>query len=419
MTYYHGELIGSPARTLRPDPRCFTWATIAVTVAGAAVSVGAGAAVGAATKPNQPDLASSSKELSDVNAHMLPLRRQLESAAQTGGKVTIQDWPQHEEQGQFYEVPGDYEISGKKEFAGLMMGVPGFGFLGKDKGERTQFINVKEWEPGGKYAGQPKPSGQPVQKSFTVPAGPKTFDFTGVGAADANAVVAKASAEAQLALQQKYGVDFAKSNAEQAKLADPNGYAAREKMASLIQDQINRKPDRTIANTLDAQVGDQLNAGSGLTMEEKQLLDDSVRSAGGARGGVSAADFSDPLTSGFAGEARAQAGIQKAGGWLASKLTPQDADYRTEQQNMSNLSALVNGRTPESQFQSLSAPGATPFTPGQSLPQMPTNSTTAGQSNALSSYAQQTEQAQQQVNPWMAGLSGLLSAGNAYVAGKN
>jgi hypothetical protein len=36
-------------------------------------------------------LASSSRELAQVNAEMLPMRRALEAAAKQGGKVTIQD----------------------------------------------------------------------------------------------------------------------------------------------------------------------------------------------------------------------------------------------------------------------------------------------------------------------------------------
>lgn len=389
-----------------------SWLSIGVAVGGAALSAGT-AALSASNAPKQPDIGSSSAALSDLNAQMLPWRRKLEAAAATGGKVTIDDYPPREELRDVYYVkPEDVGESSKMPRPGVF-GAIGFAQHHNDK----IAVPAYEFEPGGKYAGYPKPpDNAKVQEKIWV-SGPKTFDFTGVGNADANAAVAKATAEAQLALQQKYGVEFAKSNAEQQKIADPEGYAARQKMNDLIQGQINRTPDRTIANTLDSQISGQLEAGKGLTPESQAMLDDAVRRAGNDRGGGGvSADFSDPLTMGFAGQARQQAAIGKAGGWLASGLTPQDADYRREQQNIANLSGLVNGQTPESQFSGLSAPGPTPFQ-NTAGPQMPTN-THAGAQNAIAGYGAQVAQQQQQVNPWMAGLSGLLSAGNAWASNR-
>ena len=407
-----------------------SWAAIGAAVAGAAVSAGASYAIGQASQPNQPDLASSSRELAEVNAELLPLRRQLEAAAKMGGKVTIDNYPAHTEKKPFYWVPGGSYLDSltgssngstedelkqaiKPDPTGTGL-VTSLGLFGKKK--KTTWIPVpkEEWEKGGKYEGQPIPQyGGGEDWPFQIPAGPKTIDFTGYGEADANAVVARETAKAQLALQQKYGVQFAETAAEQQKLADPEGYAARQKMNELIQGQINRTPDRTVARTLDSQIGAQLDAGSGLDADSRAMLDEAVRQAGGARGGIdTAADFSDPLTQGWAGQARKTAGIQKAQGWLGSGATPQDADYRTEQQNMANLSALVNGATPQSQFSNLSAPGPTPMVSGGALPQMPNNAS-AGAANAINSYNAQIDQATSNTNDWMAGLAGLLSVGNA------
>lgn len=399
-----------------------SWAAIGAAVAGAAVSAGASYAIGQASKPAQPDLASSSRELAKVNADMLPMRRALEAAAKQGKSVTIPNYPAHNEtrgmiwvdQGSKW-APGEQSLSSNIQDA-LKPDPTGTGIitaLGLTKKQRKLVaIPETEWQEGGKFFGQPKP-GPVVQQTYYVPEGPKTIDFTGYGEADANAVVARETAKAQLALQQKYGVQFAESAAEQQKLADPEGYAARQKMNEIIQGQINRTPDRTIANTLDQQIGKQLQAGRGLDAETQALLDDAVFRAGNDRGGIKTpAVFSDPLTQGWAGQQRLDAGVAKAQNWLSSGMTPQDAAFREEQQNLSNLSSLVNGRTPESQFSNLSAPGPTPFTPGGSNPQLPNNAA-AGSANAINAYNASINQQQSQMNDWMAGLSGLLSVGNA------
>ena len=397
-----------------------SWLTIGVTVAGAALSAGTAAASASAARKAQPDLASSSAELSQMRAEYLPIQRALEAGAQQGTKVTIQNYPAHNETQKYVYVPED-RSSVARESVLAAAGNPVAALLDHVRKSNPKSIEVpyvpSEWEAGGKYADLGAPPW--FNKSVPVPAGPKTIDFTGLGAADANAAVAKASAQLQLGIQQKYGVPLAESNAALQKLADPEGYAARQKEAELIQKQIDTPQDLTINNELDRQIGDRLNAGSGLTAEEKAMLDQSVRSGGDARGGVdTSADFTDPITQGWAGEARLQGGQKAAAGWLTSGATPQDATYRRSQQNISNLSALTNGRTPESQFSNLSGQGPTPFTAGQPMSQV-TNNGNAGQQNAINSYQAQLTAQQQQANPWMAGMSGLLSAGNAWAAGHN
>lgn len=422
-------------------------------VAGAVISTG----VAVASKngqPDAPDLASSSREMSNTQAALLPIQRALEAAAKQGGKATIQNYPAHREDRQYIQVAnGSYtdkdgyaqsvwqgssgDPLGALVSAGVIRGDVGkfiskepvtkaisklFG--GKSGGQQTTYDYVpydpKDWESGGKFAHLPKPNTTSIiTRTDEIPEGPKTFDFTGFGEADANSAVAKQMAQVQLDLGQKYGEDFAKVAADQAKLADPEGYAAREKSNELIQRQINRTPDRSIANTLDSQIQSQLDAGSGLDAETQAMLDDAVRRAGNDRGGFDpSADFSDPLTQGYAGSARKDAAMQKGLSWLTSGATPQDAAYRDTQQNMSNLSALVNGRTPQSQFASLSAPGAAPQAQVQGGAQMPGNSAALGAQGALNSYGAAIQTAQQQVNPWMMGLSGILSGANAYAANK-
>jgi hypothetical protein len=289
-----------------------------------------------ALSPTQPDLASSTKELSDLNAALTPIRRELESAAQQGGKGSI-----------------------------------------------------------------------------TLPDGTvQTYDFTGVGGVDADEAVARQMAQINLDLQKKYGVDFVEQAREQEKLADPESFAARSKLNEMIQQQIGSTPERPVADLLQGQIGEELSAAKDghLSAPDKSRLDEAVAAAGSARGGVEAVDFESPLTTGMEGERRKAAAIQKANSWMTSGATPEDVDYRREQTNLANLQAFISGQTPQSQFKSLSGAqaGPAPMATGQPLPQMATNSTQAGAQNAISTAAAQSSQ----VNPWMAGLSGLIGLGN-------
>lgn len=316
-----------------------------VGVAVAAIGTGIGAS--GALSPEQPDLGKSSKELADVEAALLPAKRQMEALAQQGGKGEV------------------------------------------------SFTDPK------------------TGKTTTIP-----VDFTGIGSADVQGAVAQKMAKVQLDLAQKYDSQFIEQALAQEKLADPESFAARDKMDALIHQQINRVPDRPVADLLQKQVGDQLSAAKNGRLDDatKAILDAAVEKSLAARGGSGgqAGDFEAPLTTGFEGEARRKAAMDKAQAWLGSGATPEDTEYRREQQNLANLSAETTGQTPTSQFKNLSASqqGPTPVVQGQPLSQLPTNTTQTGASAALAGQAAQNSQA----NPWLAGMSTLLNIGS--VAGK-
>ncbi len=358
----------------------------------AALSTGLSAS--GALNPNQPDLASSSKELADTEAMLLPIKRQLESLAQQGAKGTI-------------TIPG--QGGGTRQVVRV-------------NGEQVPYV-ASEWEKGGKYyqenrRGEPiKPRVQTIRggdgagQSFEV-------DFTGVGSADVQGAVAQKMAQIQLDLAKKYDSQFIEQSLAQERLADPESFAAREMMDKLIHEQINRKPERPVADTLQKQVGDELSAAQAGTLDPatQAILDQATADAMAARGGNGgvAGDFGRDLTTGFEGAARRTAALNKAQGWLSSGATPEDVEYRREQQNLANLSAEVTGQTPTSQFRNLSAAqqGPTPTNFGQPLSQLPTNTTQVGQQAALMQGAAQ----QQAGNPWLQGMSTLLNVGA--VAGK-
>ncbi len=369
-----------------------TWVSIGVAVAAAGTSAGmAAAGVG---QPNYPDLGSGSRAVSDANAELLPWRRRLEAMAQQGGKYEIPAVPST----LYYFIPGKgTEVDSQGRI--VNNGVKPTGEWVKEGDPRLDTLNVKTLAHkgvGGIAA--------------------RTIDFTGLGEADVKAKLADEMAKIQLELSKKYDSQFIDESLKQQALADPESVAARAKIHELIQQQIDAKPDRPVAGLLDQQIKTELAAANDktLTPEMRAILDSSITKALMDRGGQSAGgDFGEELTTGFEGEKRRNAASQKALSWLSSGQTPEDVDYRREQQNLSNLSAEISGRTPQSQFGSLSAAqqGPTPFSPGQPLPNMPGNQGSAYQSavNGMTTAGAMNQGA----NPWIVGLSGATSLAGA------
>lgn len=394
------------------------WIDVALGVASIGMGV-AGAA--GAFSPSQPNLGSSSQKISNAQLAFLPIQRQLEAAANAGTSVTV-DLPAHQVTGQWLQVPTGYDLDNKGRALNDAMGAPMLNFgpikglsLGGMFGSSPTYkyipYNAEDWAEGGKHFGEKLP-GKIVTRTTPVKAGPQTFDFSGYGAGDTQAALAKASAKVQLALSQKYDSQFIDSAKEQEKLANPEGVAARERESELIQQQINSHPENPVATELQGQVSDELHAGKGLTDFDRSALNQSVADALKARegGNGQAQDWESPLTTGFAGEQRRMAGIQKASSLLGSGVTTGDVDYRREQQNLANLASEISGKTPTSEFSSLSAAqtGPSPVVNGNPLPTLPTNNLGLAAGAAATQYAQQSAQP----NSWLTGLSLATSAGN-------
>lgn len=368
------------------------WGTVA-TVAAAAVGIAATAySASGAGLPKQPNLASASREVADAQANALPINRALASAEQQGSIGTVHV-SRHSERQQFVRVPG----------------------LGREG--RSQIIPYvpSEWESGGKYAGQGGEGFDPAQhlinRSVKVPAHDQSYDFSGFGTADVSGKLAGQMADIQTELGKKYGVPFAEEARREAEQADPMGFAARGKELDLINQKINNPiPINPLATTLDARMKERVEAGSGLDDMSRDVLDAAVARAGSDRGGGPAASGVETnLTTGREGAARRQANDAQAQAWLSSGATPEDVQYRREQQNLSDLGQFVAGKTPQSQFPSLSnaGQGATPFVPGQSLPTQPNNASTTGPAYSLATWQQQLRNAGAGAN-WMSALGGAL-----------
>jgi hypothetical protein len=368
----------------------------------AAVGVG-GSLYSMATAPGAPpppNTAAASREAALAEAQTLPERRALESAAQQGGQTTYTVGA-HNEQQQFVQIPTGTKQSGDGQVFKQFTTVP---------------YNQADFQQGGKYYGQ---NLKIITKNVHVPAGTQTADFTGYGEADVQGAVAQQNAASQLALRQKYDPAFIAEALKQEQEADPQGTAARQKEYDLIQQEQGQTPDRPVAALLDKQVEDQLAAGKNLDGISDDVLKQAVAQAQSDRGGpaTNPEQFAEPLTTGFAGQQRLQAGQGKAQSWLQSGATPEDVEYRRQQQEMANEAAFASGQTPESQFAALSGSqqGPTPFTTGQPLPGQSANVGPAANQAAMSSWQTGLGYQLTQANPWMAGLSTLLSG--AKVAG--
>lgn len=370
-----------------------SFATVAsvATVAAAAASIYAVASAPGA--PKYPDSASASREIAEAQAGALPTQRALAAAEQQGGKASV-PVAEHKVESKWVRVPrpGD-EHRGGKGPTQLVPYVPA------------------EWEAGGKYAalGTPKIS----SKFTTVPGGTKEVDFAGYGTADIQGQLANKYADLQLELGRKYGTQFAEEAARELELSDPQGTKARQEEYDIIQQMLNDpSPINPLSKTLESQVGSQLKAGSGLDAMSREQLDKAVADANTARGGgLGSNDVERSMSTGYEGQARRDAGIQKAQAFLGSGQTPEDIEYKREQQNLANLSSFVGGRTPQSQFSGLktAGQGAAPVTGADQAPTMAGGAAQTGGAYSVAAYNAKTNQLANTANPWMSGLSTLLS----------
>lgn len=418
-----------------------SFAAIGIGLTAVSVGVGAASAAGAFAPsiPNAPNLASSSAEVSNANAQFLPIQRGLSSAAQTGGKYTF-SLPAGIDGSQFgfNNIPNSINsvaqtqvfIPSPPDFASIsrQTGVPvaqlqamsqsqlqtvaGSAGVNISPGNWVNY-NPADFQPGGQYASVGTPQLRNVQNNN----GTYTVDFAGYGTGQTQATVAKQEAADQLSLSQKYDPQFIASALQQEQQADPDGTAARAEENTLIQKQIANNPDQPVADLLQSQLTDRVNAGKGLDAMDTDTLNQSIASSLTSRGGTpsTGVDYSSPLTQGAAGQQRLLNSEGQADQFLSSGTTPEDVTYRRSQQNMADLSALVNGQTPESEFKSLSGAqsGPTPIQNGSPLPTSSGGDLSAASSFATSSYGTGLKNAEQQANPWLSGVTTALNAATA------
>ena len=349
---------------------------------------------------NQPDApgVNTNAEGIRTSAELLPLQRQMSATAQQGGKILKQGYQQ---------ITPEYARQRLAEIESHKWDLATSEKLQAEADAMRRAISTNQ------------PVYLHTKTGRMVPENQAYADFTGFGEADVQGKIAEDYADLMIELGDKYGLQFVEEARKQLELSDPEGMAAREKMGEMIEQQAQETPERPVADLMDQQVGEQLEAGNRLDAMSRDVLDASLQDALRARGQTGSVDqFAQPMETGLAGDARRQAGIQKALGWLSSGATPEDVQFRREQQNLANMGAYIGGRTPQAEFANLSGAqqGATPMRGGSQLPTMNQNAGQSSQQAALNDWQTQMGYAANQANPWMAGLSGLLGVGSA--AGK-
>lgn len=387
-----------------------SWAAVGVGVASIGISVGMAAS--GAGQPTQPNLASSSRQLSNTNAALLPIQRGMTAAQQSGGdySFTLPKGMNSSGLGITTSGQGWYDTNGNLVSTDQNYGTPQAtpsGKWGVMEPKKNSNVGLT-WRPGTASL-----NGVPITQNKD---GSYTVSFKGMGQADVESTIANQSAQNQLALSQKFDPQFIAQALSEQQQADPQSFAARQEESKLIQDQIDRPINSPVSDMLNSQVQDTLNAANNhsLTGMDTERLNAAVASAQGARGGPSTpGDFASPLTTGFAGEQRQGAAAQAAMGFLGSGSSPEDLQYRREQQNLANLSAEVNGKTPQAQFGSMSGAqsGPTPMMTGGPLPVMPGGQDEAAQQAAIQSAQTTNRYNASQSNPWLTGVGSLINLG--------
>jgi hypothetical protein len=364
--------------------------SIIAAVAPIAISgAGLGLSLSGAQQPAQPNLSTAAGQLANVEAQLLPEQLQTQAAAELGQSTLTPGFTK------------STDANGNPVYYQLRQGFT----QGTDASGNTVYYNRN----GNVVSLRAASNMRPVDSSRAI------SNFSGKSTADIQGQLETQLAQGQLATQAQYDPQFIAQALAEEQQANPEGFAARAEMYKDIQNQINNPLTSPVSNEMQRQVSEKVAAGSNLTPEEQAMLNTAVNQGTAARGDAGGQpDFSTALTTGQAGTAREMANAGEGINWLESGQTPEDIQYRQEQQNLSNLSNYVSGATPESQFRELTGAqsGATPIAQGAQLPSMPTNAAGQGAQGAIATYGAGVNNALNSVNPWLSGLSGVLGASN-------
>lgn len=404
--YHNGETFEFGFQRLFNEPRYNTGVAAAIAAIGLAASL-AEYGYSAANQPQTPNLSQESAQMAQVQAELLPELRRLQAEEQLGGQATIPATAAQQKQtDQLTKQLTNLQSQLKTAQAGGS--VKGGSFLGGRTGQAANPNQIAALE---KQIANVQGRLDKIPKTQNV-------DFSGKGAADIQGQISKALAQGQLDTEKQFDSQFIASALAQEKLADPERFEARDMLYKDIQQQINNPPNSPVANEIQRQVQEKLNAGQNLTPEEKSMLGKAVQEGTAARGGGNPnVDFSQDLTTGTKGTQRETSNAGAGINWLSSGETPEDIQYRSEQQDLSNLSNYISGQTPQSQFGELSGAqrGSTPLAQAAPLPTTNPNAGAQGAAAGVTNYGLNVQQALNTPNPWMAGISGVI--GGLNVAG--
>ncbi len=249
------------------------------------------------------------------------------------------------------------------------------------------------------------------------------LDFTGLGTADVQNQYQNQMAQTLLTIQQQYGSQYVQQALDDLKQSDPQGYAAYGQLWDRIQQQSQAAPPNlALATGTQSDVLNNLTGSQSLSPTELSQVQQSVRGGQVATGVTMGNAPEQQEASAVVGatDQKNAAATNASGQFLQAGISPSDIQYQTTQQDMANMGAFINGQTPTAQFSQIGGAqgGAAPYpNTGVSTPTINEGQAASqGINNALGIYEGQTNWANNQVNPYMAGLNfasqGLQTASN-------
>ena len=257
--------------------------------------------------------------------------------------------------------------------------------------------------------------------SYTDPSTGQVYDFTGMGNAETAGKVSDKMAQAMLDIQRSHSSQFIQQRLAELKASDPQGYAARQQLFDRIMAEAEKNPDRPLAENLQREITDTLNKGGKLDARGEEQVREGVRGGQIERGIIlgNAPTAQEASAQVQASDQMLTQRQQQALQFLQSGVSPEDVAYRRMQQNIGNLGDFTAGKTPSAQFGDLSSAGngAAPFVGGGgSNVSLNPNAAATGANWASNIYSGQVNWANNQVNPYMAGISSGLGVYNAATA---
>ena len=406
---------------------------IGAIIGGIIAAGGAVAASAASGGGDPPDYGAATRAGIEADIETLPLRRKIEAAAKIGGTVLKEGYRkvkvsanQALQQAQVRLQQAEANMAQRRAYyeqaasmygirTGPQAGAPGTATtIGnaevearlRDMSEATASYQnaVKELEAikaqtpdgTGEVSIYVDPSGNAVPKQEATHA-----DFEGLGETDVQREYSRAMAQTQLDLSKEFGEQYIAQRRKELQLADPEGWAARQRMFQDIMGEADRLPDTKMQETLAGQLQGELEAGARLDPELAREAQQGIRGAQIARGQTlgNAASFQEAMEVGSAAENRRRGRQQAALQFLTSGATPEDVKYRRRQQNLGNLGNFLTGQTPTAQFNQLSGgqQGTAPMLLTDGFTGLNPNAGAQGASFALNRYNMQ----QQQPDHWL------------------
>jgi hypothetical protein len=242
--------------------------------------------------------------------------------------------------------------------------------------------------------------------------GPMTFDFSGLGQDDYAAQYGDQMAQQLLALQRDFGPAYVEERLHELEQSDPEGSAMRNRLWESIRSDAAdaANANRPAADEMQRIILEELAKGGELDPVTADRVSQAVRGKQVATGNFLGNAATSEEAGALAGATEAQGAQrqQAALEFLMSGATPEDVSYRRSEQALTNLGSFLSGTTPMAQFGQLSGAqnGIVPNQGGVALPGVNPNAGVQGIDFANGVYGAQQAWANNNVNPWMAGLAG-------------